>query len=53
MPYFVGAHCDKCGKDIAWFDLCTKYIMNYRLRRAGWTVGKQILCPNCRRKKKS
>jgi hypothetical protein len=48
MGYFSGAHCDKCESNIFWDENITKKWLNWRLRRRGWTVGKQILCPKCR-----
>lgn len=51
---YSGYFCDKCGMDIEYRRetknwLPTKsYLINYA-RKAGWSVGKNILCPKCRK----
>lgn len=50
----IGCYCDKCGVGLEWTRNITdyrleKYIIIRRMRECGYTIGKQILCPNCKR----
>jgi hypothetical protein len=50
----VGFYCDECGVGYEMSyspndPLPTKYMIFRRAREKGFTVGKRILCPKCRR----
>ena len=53
----TGCYCDQCGKEYS-YTACYKDFLPSKaqlirlIRVNGWSVGKYILCPNCRRKKK-
>lgn len=52
--FFSGYFCDKCGKAVEyrrqnneWLPSKT-HLVAYA-RNAGWSIGKEILCPECRK----
>ena len=45
--------CDKCGKQLTYLTAVGSTCMKSLARKGGWSVGKQHLCPNCRKKKRS
>ena len=53
--FYSGYSCDKCGKAIEYRRepkewLPSKvYLVEYA-RKNGWSVGKKVLCPDCRKK---
>ncbi|MEY8517218.1 hypothetical protein AALC25_09870 [Lachnospiraceae bacterium 29-84] len=53
--FYSGYSCDKCGKAIEYRRepkewLPSKvYLVEYA-RQAGWSVGKKVLCPDCKKK---
>lgn len=51
--FYCGYQCDKCGKAQE-YTVRIWGISNLRkfARWDGWSVGNQVLCPNCRRGKK-
>lgn len=44
-------YCDKCGKGVVYSKAMSKSAAIWLARERGWTVGKQWLCPDCRRQK--
>lgn len=58
MGLYSGYMCDKCGNSVSYGTagvtefLPGKSSLIALARRDGWTVGKQVLCPTCKRKKK-
>lgn len=54
MGYEVHVYCDRCGQGYSYPPNYTVGITVARMtaRDRGWTIGKQWLCPNCRKKKK-
>lgn len=54
---YSGYFCDKCGKADEYIRDVDKWIPNKTFlirfaRQNGWSVGKKVLCPDCRKKKK-
>ncbi len=47
----AGIICDKCGDRLMWQHI-SKWLVVSWARGEGWSVGKQTLCPKCRRKHK-
>lgn len=55
MGFFSGYRCDQCGV-MEYYDTGTKAPFKKiplvdGARRNGWSVGKEILCPNCKKAK--
>lgn len=55
--FYSGYYCDKCGTAIEYKRAKNEWLPNktYLIiwaREKGWTVGKRILCPNCRHTRK-
>lgn len=50
MSIVAGYVCDNCGRASLFKHEAKKYILRWA-RRAGWTVGKRVLCPYCKPKK--
>jgi len=45
--------CDACGEGLLWRNYSiSKTRMEYIARRKGWSIGKQHLCPKCRKSRK-
>lgn len=44
-------YCDKCGKGYAFYGNMGKVFATTLMRKKGWSVGKQWLCPDCKRRK--
>lgn len=53
MGFFTGAKCDKCGQGIAFVGVSAEKYITKWVRSQGWTVGKQVLCPKCKRGNKN
>ena len=54
---FSGYKCDKCGKERLYYGnmdemMESKTRLIWHARKNGWSVGKKILCPECRKKRK-
>lgn len=53
MPLVSGYECDKCGKYEMYigndYTIPSKIHLINLLRRDGWTYGKKVLCPKCKR----
>lgn len=47
----AGIECEKCGAILYWPHVSKGRVMRWA-RRAGWSIGKQTLCPKCRNTKK-
>lgn len=52
-----GYYCDECGDQITYEKTSKEWLPSKMqlirfARKRGWTVGKYILCPDCRRGKK-
>lgn len=52
--FYTGYYCDKCGIAIeyrreikSWLPSKT-YLVEWA-RNKGWSIGKRVLCPNCRK----
>ncbi len=50
MSFFSGFACDECGVRHGLFGVYAASQLTAIARRGGWTVGKQHLCPKCRKK---
>jgi len=53
MPFILVGwelYCDVCNA--MYGDHRDKAVLSGMARRAGWSIGKRILCPRCRRKQK-
>lgn len=54
---YSGYFCDKCGEAVEFRrqveegKIPSKTIMISHARMSGWSVGKKILCPECRKRK--
>lgn len=64
MPLVIRAvaWCDKCNRKISWSTDNTKPVPGFTasiskqsgwMRQAGWSVGKAVLCPNCKPERKT
>lgn len=57
MGLYSGYVCDKCGNSVSYGTagipefLPGKSSLIALARRDGWTVGKRVLCPSCRKRK--
>ena len=53
MSFEVGFYCDKCGtgyvSEYESIPSLHKYIILSKIRKHGFSVGKRILYPNCKR----
>ena len=45
-------YCDKCGKGRAYYGAMSKGTATMLMRDKGWSVGKQWICPDCKRRKR-
>lgn len=52
MAFCTEIVCDACNDCITRGTLCTKGKIIHIARKAGWSVGKYHLCPECRGKRK-
>lgn len=52
MPIVRGVICEKCGVMMYWSGNVSKGDAAYLARQDGWTIGKQCLCQDCKRKRK-
>lgn len=50
MAVYAVIECDRCGKTSWYGHIGKTYILKWS-RENGWSIGKQHLCPNCRKKK--
>lgn len=50
MPIVRGVICDKCGVMMYWSGNVSKGTAAYLARKDGWTIGKQCLCQDCKKK---
>lgn len=51
--FYSGVYCDKCGADMCARSDANEYLPSkmHLIRAArvkGWSIGKKVLCPNCR-----
>ena len=44
--------CDRCGEMLAWDHVGKTYVKDWARKNHGWSIGKQDLCPKCRKTKK-
>lgn len=53
MGFGISFFCDKCGDgytiEYESIPSLHKYVIINRIRKTGFTVGKRILCPKCKR----
>lgn len=47
---YSGIICDGCSLTLEWYGILTKRRVLAHAREKGWMIGKQALCPRCRRK---
>lgn len=52
MVMFSCVKCDKCGTVLPFHFVFSKGDLTRWSREKGWSIGKQELCPKCRRKRK-
>ena len=45
---YVEVECDRCGKKMRLNDIMPKYTLVLWIRKCGWSVGRKILCQQCR-----
>lgn len=55
MGLYSGYCCDKCGKAIEYNKTIKQWLPNKTnlirfARQDNWSIGKQILCPDCRKR---
>lgn len=55
MAFYSGYYCDKCGVATEYRRTSDKWLPSKThlvrwARESGWSIGKQVLCPNCRKK---
>lgn len=50
MSIYAVIECDQCGKQ-DWYDHTGKSHIIRWSREDGWSIGKRILCPECKAKK--
>lgn len=51
MGFVTGVMCDKC-RAVEYSDrekTMPTWLLTSKARRRGWTVGKKVLCPKCKR----
>jgi len=48
----TGVICDKCGIEIYWNFHRGKVEVIKQVRARGWSIGKQSLCPDCKKKRR-
>jgi len=53
MGLYSGISCDKCGYAKEWFSIIGGTHLKRWMREEGWSIGKQILCPNCRKARRN
>ena len=46
--FYSGFMCDNCGKRKDFVNGSSKAGLTFLARERGWSVGKRILCPDCR-----
>lgn len=51
MSFETTIHCDGCGEPLYWSKIISKASVVARARKDGWSIGKNHLCPECRKKK--
>lgn len=52
MGFLSGLQCDRCGARVMYHEESStvpKWLLERRGRRNGWSSGKRVLCPRCRR----
>lgn len=47
---YIEVECDACGRKVRWNDIVPKYIVVRWLRGYGWSVGRRVLCQQCKQK---
>lgn len=51
MCFETAIYCDGCGEALNWGKVISKTTIVAIARRNGWSIGKNHLCTECRKKK--
>ena len=50
MGIYASIQCDHCGKEWRWPHIGKTHVIRWA-REDGWSIGKTIKCPDCKKKK--